>query len=67
VKRQPRHSRAAPARYTVTDAAARDRTPTEVGDMLTAFRAGHQRGEASARNRFAAAEPAVSREEVPGD
>ncbi|HKN99449.1 MAG TPA: nitrate- and nitrite sensing domain-containing protein [Pseudonocardiaceae bacterium] len=68
VKRQP-HSRArsSPTRYTVTDAAPKDRSPTEVGDMLTAFRAGHRRGEASARNLFTAAEPAVSREEEPGD
>jgi anti-sigma regulatory factor (Ser/Thr protein kinase) len=67
VKRQPRRGRSSLARYTVTDAAPRGRTPAEVGTMLTAFRTGHQRGEASARNLFAAAEPAVSPEEEPGE
>ncbi|HEX3649849.1 MAG TPA: nitrate- and nitrite sensing domain-containing protein [Pseudonocardiaceae bacterium] len=62
VKRQPRSGgRSSPTRYTVTDAAPKDRTPNEVGDMLNAFRSGHRRGERSARNLF------TPREEDPGD
>ncbi|HEY1571017.1 MAG TPA: nitrate- and nitrite sensing domain-containing protein [Pseudonocardiaceae bacterium] len=67
VKRQPRSGSRSTTRYTVTDAAPKDRSPNEVSDMLNSFRAGHRRGEASARNLFTATEPVVSYEEESGD
>lgn len=53
VKRQPRHRGATtsrppvspmPPRHTADDTAGKDRSPSEVGSMLAAFRRGHQRG-----------------------
>ncbi|HEX5117239.1 MAG TPA: nitrate- and nitrite sensing domain-containing protein [Pseudonocardiaceae bacterium] len=67
VKRQPRTGGRSTTRYTVTDAAPKDRSPNEVSTMLNSFRAGHRRGEASARNLFTATESVVSYEEEPGD
>jgi hypothetical protein len=72
-KRQPRHrsgtaSRPAAAARHTTGESTPDRTPTEVGTMLAAFRHGHQRGE---RNGWYAGgdEPAPSlvAQEEPGD
>jgi signal transduction histidine kinase len=80
VKRQPRHRGAAttrpPAapssapRHTAgADATNTDRSPTEVGSMLSAFRRGHQRGELTGRhaNGTAPASSHVDNEEEPGD
>jgi hypothetical protein len=82
VKRQPRHRGAAttrpPAapspptapRHTAgAEATSTDRSPTEVGSMLSAFRRGHQRGELNGRhaNGEAPASSHVDHEEEPGD
>lgn len=60
VKRQPRHRSttttgrmtappaSSPARHTIGESTP-ERTPTEVGTMLSAFRRGHQRGELSSQ------------------
>lgn len=77
VKRQPRHrggtaTRPAPSTLTAprhtTGESTPERTPTDVGTMLAAFRRGHQRGEST--NRHANGdEPAPSHvvQEEPGD
>jgi hypothetical protein len=74
VKRQPRHRGAAtsrppttpaPPRHTVGEPAV-DRSPTEVGSMLSAFRRGHLRGELNSRSNGDASSH-VEREEEPGD
>jgi len=82
VKRQPRHrgtatSRplAAPSpptspRHTAgAESTSTDRSPTEVGSMLSAFRRGHQRGELNGRhaNGDAPTSSHVDHEEEPGD
>jgi signal transduction histidine kinase len=80
VKRQPRHrgtgagrppAAPMPSRHTAGDDAPKDRTPSDVGTMLSAFRRGHQRGESTVHNdRSFGDEPAqfpVVREEEPGD
>ncbi|HEY3610323.1 MAG TPA: nitrate- and nitrite sensing domain-containing protein, partial [Pseudonocardiaceae bacterium] len=80
VKRQPRHRGAAttrpPAASPTTnrhtagaESTNTDRSPTEVGSMLSAFRRGHQRGELNGRhaNGDAPASSHVDHEEEPGD
>lgn len=79
VKRQPRHRGTNPSRPPVSpmpsrhssDSPSRDRSPSEVSSMLSAFRSGHQRGELTVNGRSPISdEPAqfpVSREEEPGD
>jgi signal transduction histidine kinase len=78
VKRQPRHrgtgvgrpaAAPMPSRHTANDSAPKDRSPSEVSSMLSAFRRGHQRGELNGRS-FGDDEPAQSpvvREEEPGE
>ncbi|HVV23494.1 MAG TPA: nitrate- and nitrite sensing domain-containing protein [Pseudonocardiaceae bacterium] len=79
VKRQPRHrgtdagrppAAPTPSHHT-SDAPAKDRSPSEVSSMLSAFRSGHQRGEMTMSGRSPISdEPAQShvvREEEPGD
>jgi hypothetical protein len=78
VKRQPRHRGGAasrppaapmPSRHTAGDTAPEDRSPSDVGSMLTAFRRGHQRGEltgGSTGGTETAQSPVVGEEE-PGD
>jgi anti-sigma regulatory factor (Ser/Thr protein kinase) len=80
VKRQPRHRGASvsrppaspmPSRHSSDSPAARDRSPSEVSSMLSAFRSGHQRGELTVNGRSPISdEPTQSpvvREEEPGD
>jgi signal transduction histidine kinase len=80
VKRQPRHRGAmttrppaAPSttpRHTAgAESTITDRSPTEVGSMLSAFRRGHQRGELNGRhaNGDAPGSSHVDHEEEPGD
>jgi anti-sigma regulatory factor (Ser/Thr protein kinase) len=80
VKRQTRHRGTAtgrppvspmPSRHTASDSTQKDRSPSDVGTMLSAFRRGHQRGELTATNGMSFGdEPAqfpVAREEEPGD
>ncbi len=78
VKRQPRHrgtgvgrptAAPMPSRHNANDSMPKDRSPSEVGSMLSAFRRGHQRGELNGQS-FGDDEPAqfpVLREEEPGD
>jgi signal transduction histidine kinase len=79
VKRQPRHRGSGasrppaspmPARHNA-DSPAKDRSPSEVSSMLSAFRRGHQRGELTANGRPVnsdeSAQFPVVREEEPGD
>jgi hypothetical protein len=77
VKRQPRHrgttagrptASPMPARHTAAESAHTERSPADVGTMLSAFRRGHQRGELNGRHSNGD-EPApshVEREEEPG-
>jgi signal transduction histidine kinase len=82
VKRQPRHRGAATTRPSAApsppstprhtagaESTSTDRSPTEVGSMLSAFRRGHQRGELNGRhaNGDAPASSHVDHEEEPGD
>jgi hypothetical protein len=79
VKRQPRHRGATttrpPAasppttpRHTAgAESTSTDRSPTEVGSMLSAFRRGHQRGELNGRHANGEAPSHVDHEEEPGD
>jgi signal transduction histidine kinase len=79
VKRQPRHrgngasrppASPIPSRHNA-DSTPKDRSPSEVSSMLSAFRRGHQRGELTINGRpVNGEEPAQSpvvREEEPGD
>lgn len=80
VKRQPRHrgetagrppASPTPSRHSTDSTPSRERSPREVGSMLSAFRSGHQRGELTVNGRSPISdEPAqfpVVREEEPGD
>jgi anti-sigma regulatory factor (Ser/Thr protein kinase) len=80
VKRQPRHrgtgasrppASPMPARHNADSSTAKDRSPSEVSSMLSAFRRGHQRGELTVNGQpVTSDEPArfpVVREEEPGD
>jgi anti-sigma regulatory factor (Ser/Thr protein kinase) len=80
VKRQPRHrgttasrppAAPMPSRHNANDGTPKDRSPSEVSSMLSAFRRGHQRGELTVNGRpVGGEEPAQSpvvREEEPGD
>jgi signal transduction histidine kinase len=80
VKRQPRHRGTAQSppqpsptapRHTADDTAGKDRSPSEVGSMLSAFRRGHQRGSLApndpSSNGEQPAQSHVVREEEPGD
>jgi signal transduction histidine kinase len=80
VKRQPRHrgtgvsrppASPMPARHNADSSTAKDRSPSEVSSMLSAFRRGHQRGELTVNGRpVNSDEPTrfpVVREEEPGD
>jgi hypothetical protein len=80
VKRQPKHrggnasrpsaTPAAPPSRPTSDSPVKDRTPSEVSSMLSAFRSGHQRGEQTVNGRSPihdAPQSHVVFEEEPGD